>query len=149
MLSIENKRNINCGTIWGTTDAFIELSKIIYKNLLKYFTIDQTVLNYLIYYENILNDITIIFSDEYGEVLTLGLTGRNKIILDSEQNILNFNNQIASIVHQYDRYPDIKRMIKEKGVKLNQILVEDINLSVNLNENNILQYGKNKFVMIK
>lgn len=112
--SIENKRNINCGTIWGTTDAFIELSKIIYKNLLKYFTIDQTVLNYLIYYENILNDITIIFSDEYGEVLTLGLTGRNKIILDSEQNILNFNNQIASIVHQYDRYPDIKRMIKEK-----------------------------------
>ena len=112
--SIENKRNINCGTIWGTIDAFIKLSKIIYKNLLKYFTIDQTVLNYLIYYENILNDTTFIFSDEYGQVLTLGLTGRNKINLDSEQNILNFNNQVASIVHQYDRYPDIKRIIKEK-----------------------------------
>lgn len=44
---------------------------------------------------------------------------------------------------------EAKRMIKEKGVKLNQILIEDINLSVDLNKNNILQYGKNKFVMVK
>ena len=112
--SIENKRNINCGTIWGTIDVFIEFSKIIYKTLLKYFTIDQTMLNYLIYYKKILNDTTIIFSDEYGQVLTLGLTERTKINLDSQQNILNFNNQVASIVHQYDRHPDIGRKIREK-----------------------------------
>ena len=112
--SIENKRNINCGTIWGTIDAFIAFSKIMFKNLLKYFTIDQTILNYLIYYKHILNGISIIFSDEYGQVLTLGLTERTKIILDREKNILNFNNQVASIVHQYDRHPDIGRIIREK-----------------------------------
>ena len=66
------------------------------------------MLNYLIYVENILNNRTIIFNDEYGPVLTLGLTKRNKIILDSDNNILNFNNQITSIVHLYDRYKYIK-----------------------------------------
>ena len=111
---IENERNINCGTIWGTINDFIFLSKTIYKNLLIHFSVDQTILNYLIYVENILKNRTIIFSDEYGPVLTLGLTKRNKIKLDSENNILNFNNKIASIVHQYDRNKDIKRIIKQK-----------------------------------
>ena len=111
---IENERNINCGTIWGTIDDFIFFSKTMYKNLLINFSVDQTMLNYLIYVENILNNRTIIFSDEYGPVLTLGLTKRNKIILDSDNNILNFNNQIASIVHQYDRHKDIKKIIKQK-----------------------------------
>ena len=111
---IENERNINCGTIWGTINDFIFFSKIIYKNLLIHFSVDQTILNYLIYVENILKNRTIIFSDEYGPVLTLGLTKRNKIKLDSENNILNFNNQIASIVHQYDRHKDIKKIIKQK-----------------------------------
>ena len=66
--SIENKRNINCGTIWGTIDVFIEFSKIIYKTLLKYFTIDQTMLNYLIYYKKILNDTTIIYISHHREI---------------------------------------------------------------------------------
>jgi len=111
---IENERNINCGTIWGTINDFIFFSKIIYKNLLIHFSVDQTMLNYLIYVKNIFSNRTIIFSDEYGPVLTLGLTKRNKIILDSDNNILNFNNQIASIVHQYDRHKDIKKIIKQK-----------------------------------
>ena len=106
---IKNERTINCGIIWGTINDFIFLSKVIYKNLLIHFSVDQTILNYLIYVENILNNRKIIFSDEYGPVLTLGLTKRNKINLDSDNNILNFNNQIASIVHQYDRYKDIKK----------------------------------------
>ena len=111
---IKNERTINCGIIWGTINDFIFLSKVIYKNLLIHFSVDQTMLNYLIYVENILNNRKIIFSDEYGPVLTLGLTKRNKINLDSDNNILNFNNQIASIVHQYDRYKDIKKIIKQK-----------------------------------
>ena len=112
--SIENKRTINCGTIWGTLDYFLKFSNIAYNKLLKYFTIDQTIINYLIYYENILNNWTVIFSDEYGKVITLGLTGRNKINLDHQKNILNFKGEIASIVHQYDRYPDIKKIIRNK-----------------------------------
>ena len=112
--SIENKRTINCGTVWGTLDYFLNFSNIAYNKLLKYFTIDQTIINYLIYYENILNNWTVIFSDEYGKVITLGLTGRNKINLDQQKNILNFKGEIASIVHQYDRYPDIKKIIRNK-----------------------------------
>ena len=112
--SIENKRTINCGTVWGTLDYFLKFSNIAYNKLLKYFTVDQTIINYLIYYENILNNWTVIFSDEYDKVITLGLTGRNKIKLDQQKNILNFKGEIASIVHQYDRYRDIKKIIRNK-----------------------------------
>lgn len=112
---IKNKRVINAGTIWGTINTFIEFSSILYKNLLMYPEIlDQSVVNYLIYNENILGNCKKISSDEYGPVITLGLTNRKNIVLDTKNNILNYNGQIASIIHQYDRYPDIKKIIKEK-----------------------------------
>ena len=112
---IKNKRIINAGTIWGTINTFIEFSSILYKNLLKYpEAYDQSVVNYLIYHENILGNCTKISSDGYGLVITLGLTNRKNIILDIKNNILNYNSQIASIIHQYDRHEDIKRIIKEK-----------------------------------
>jgi len=112
---LKNKRIINAGTIWGTINTFLEFSSILYKNLLIYpEAIDQSVVNYLIYHENILGNCTKISSDEYGPVITLGLTNRKNIVLDKNNNILNYNGQIASIIHQYDRHPDIKRIIKEK-----------------------------------
>ena len=112
---IKNKRVINAGTIWGTINTFIEFSSILYKNLLMYpEALDQSVVNYLIYNENILGNCKKISSDEYGPVITLGLTNRKNIVLDTKNNILNYNGQIASIIHQYDRHPDIKKIIKEK-----------------------------------
>ena len=113
--TIENKRVINAGTIWGTLNEFYEFSNILYDKLRIYPTvIDQTLLNYLIYHEKILKKCLQIKSDEFGPVLTLGLTKRKNIILDEENNILNNNGQIASIVHQYDRHPDLKKIIKSK-----------------------------------
>ena len=113
--TIENKRVINAGTIWGTLNEFYEFSNILYEKLSIYPpVIDQTLLNYLIYHEKILRNCLKIKSDEYGLVLTLGLTKRKNIILDKQNNILNNKGQIASIVHQYDRHPFLKKTIRNK-----------------------------------
>ena len=110
---IKNKRIINAGTIWGTINTFIQFSSILYSKLLELCpkSSDQTVVNYLIYQDNILSNCTKIISDEYGPVMTLGLTMRKNIRLDDRFNILNYDGQIASIIHQYDRHPDIKKII--------------------------------------
>ena len=44
---------------------------------------------------------------------------------------------------------EAKRMIQGKGVKINSELIEDINKVIDLNEEVILQFGKNKFIKIK
>jgi len=41
--------------------------------------------------------------------MTICVTKRNKISLDADNNVLNFDGKIAAIVHQYDRKPDIVR----------------------------------------
>ena len=65
--------------------------------------VDQALLNYLIYYNKILDNCTVIFSDENGQVLTLGFAKLQYIKLDNENNILNNN-----------RFKDIKRIILDK-----------------------------------
>ena len=71
------------------------------------------MVNYLIYHEKILN-MHLQFSDHDGPVITLGLTKRKDINLDSQNNILNKGGKIASIVHQYDRHRDLKKLMKVK-----------------------------------
>ena len=112
--TIENKKIINAGTIWGTLQKYLEFLNILWVNLLKHQNpVDQTIVNYLIYHDKILND-SIIINDNYGQVMTLGLTKRENIVLDAENNILNFDGKIASLVHQYDRHKDLKIILKEK-----------------------------------
>lgn len=111
---LKDEKMINAGTVWGTEDEFFTFSQILWKNLLIYPQAeDQTMLNYLYYHKQFFKNITI-FSDNCGPVITIGLTKRNNINLDSENNILNSENQIASIIHQYDRHKDIQLKIKEK-----------------------------------
>ena len=44
--TIKDKRTINAGTIWGTSDKFYEFSNILYNKLLEYpQVLDQTLLN--------------------------------------------------------------------------------------------------------
>ena len=112
---ISNERTINAGTIWGTSDKFYQFSKIFCNKLSEYpEAIDQTLLNYLIYHDKMLSDCINIKSDEYGNVLTLGLTKRDNINLDGENNILNFKREVVAIVHQYDRHPDLKKIMRNK-----------------------------------
>ena len=111
---LKDEKIINAGTVWGTEDEFFKFSQILWKNLLIYPQAeDQTMLNYLYYHKQFFKNVTI-FSDNCGPVITIGLTKRNYINLDSENNILNSGNQIASIIHQYDRHKDIQVKIKEK-----------------------------------
>ena len=65
--AIKDHKTINAGTIWGSTDKFIEFSKNLYENLQIYDgVVDQALLNYLIYYNKILENCTVIYSDENG-----------------------------------------------------------------------------------
>ena len=112
---IENKRIINSGTIWGTLNEFCQFSNILYEKLLVYpQIIDQTLVNYLIYHEKILSHCLQIISDEYGPVITIGLTKRENIFLDAQNNIFNNKGYIYSIIHQYDRHPDLKQIMVNK-----------------------------------
>ena len=111
---IQNERIICAGTIWGTLDKFLELSKILWEKLIIHLkTYDQGIVNYLFYAEKLFNDC-IIKSDNYGPIMTIRLTDSKNISLDNENNILNFKGEIASIVHQYDNKFDIKMKIINK-----------------------------------
>ena len=112
--AIQNKTIICFGTIWGTIDKIIEFSEILW-NKVKFDknSTDQGIGNYLIYYEKLFNDCLII-SSNYGPVITIGWNKRENITLDSNDNILNFRNEIASVIHQYDRHPDILMKIQKK-----------------------------------
>ena len=107
---LKKERIICVGTIWGTLDKFLEFSKIFWEKLIAFpKNIEQGIANYLFYYENIFKDC-IVKSDNYGPVMTIGLTKPKDIILDPNNNILNFKGEIASVVHQYDRKSEL--MIK-------------------------------------
>jgi hypothetical protein len=117
---LKNKTIICSGTIWGTVDKFYELSKYIWaeiksKSPYNINIHDQTAENYLIYHKKMFNDC-IISSDIYsGPVMTVGLLSSKgkELLLDSENNILNFNGQVAAVIHQYDRFPKLVKMVKE------------------------------------
>ena len=123
---IKNERIICVGQIWGTVDKFLEFSTIFWQKLqAKPNAIEQGIANYLIYYKKILKDY-IIKSDNFGPIMTIGLTKSNSIHFDSNNNILNFRDEIASVIHQYDRKKDIVKMVIHKFcpelIKLNQTI---------------------------
>ena len=37
--------------------------------------------------------------------MTIGLTKTDKLQFDSHDNLLNFNGEVAAVIHQYDRKP--------------------------------------------
>ena len=111
---IKNKKIINGGTFLGTVNIFIDFIKELWKHIvLSPNSVDQIIINYLIYYKKILNDY-VIFYDNYSPIMTIALTKRKNIILDSKNRIINYKGEIASIVHQYDRHRDISLIINEK-----------------------------------
>ena len=111
---ISNERIICIGQLLGTIDKFLEFSIFFWQKLEESpRAIEQGIYNYLIYNDKIFKDY-IVKSDNYGPIMTIGLTELNKIHLDSKNNILNFNNEIASVVHQYDRKKDIVKIVINK-----------------------------------
>ena len=112
--TIMTERIICIGSLWGTLDKFLEFSIVFWKKLFKNpNAIEQGIANFLFYHEKLFQDY-LIKSDNYGPVMTIGITRRENIHLDSENNILNFRGEIASVVHQYDRKHDIASTVINK-----------------------------------
>ena len=116
--AIKNERIICSGTVWGTPDKFGEYSKAVWENSKidksGTMTPEQGVTNYLIYYKKMFNDCLIKSFNNDGYVMTIGLTDNKKIRLDIKLNVLNFKGEVPAIVHQYDRYPVLVKLINEK-----------------------------------
>ena len=84
---IKNEKMINAGTVWGTEKEFFKFSQILWRKLLIFPKADdQSEVNYLYYHEKMFKNITI-FSDNYGPVITIGVTKRDNINIDSDINI--------------------------------------------------------------
>ena len=111
---IQNEKIICVGTMWGSSDKFLEFAKIFWEKLIENpKAIEQGISNYMFYYEKYFYNC-LVKSDNYGPVMTIGLTNHENIRIDSQDNILNFKEQIAAVIHQYDRKPDIVNKVLHK-----------------------------------
>ena len=116
--AIKNERVICCGTVWGTADKFYEMSydmsvELNAKFPLNIFVHDQPVLNYFVYYLKKYKE-HIIFSDNFGPVMTIGTSKRENLTLSSDGILLNYKGEILALIHQYDRFRYISKEIKKK-----------------------------------
>ena len=115
--NIWNETIICSGTILGTIDKFIEFCDELWKFIVQWrdynVARDQGIVNCLIYDKKILSNY-LIKKDNHGPVMTIGLTQRKKISIDNDDNILNYDGQIAAVIHQYDRKLDISKIFNEK-----------------------------------
>ena len=76
--------------------------------------IEQGVTNFIIYYAKMFSECLVKSDNQNGFVMTIGLTKRENIKLDSDNNILNGKGEIAAVIHQYDRKIDIVELVKKK-----------------------------------
>lgn len=73
--------------------------------------IDQGIHNYLIY-ENLID--CKLFENYYGAVLTMGYSHTKDIHFNNEGFIINNDNSIINVLHQYDRHREIAYRIHNK-----------------------------------
>ena len=127
---IKTERIICIGSLWGTIDKFIEFSNYFWYKLIKNQTsIEQGIANYIFYYEKMFNNC-LIKSDNYGPVMTIGLSKTENVTVDSQDNILNFKGEIAAVIHQYDRKKNITMKV------INKYCPELIYYQTEINNNN-------------
>ena len=117
--TIKDERIICVGTIWGTPDKFLEFSSKMWEKLSSNWSltnnvIEQAVTNYLIYHDKMFNNCLLKSDNKDGRVMTIALTRPEDIRIDSQNNILNGNGEIAAVIHQYDRKPNIVNIVRNK-----------------------------------
>jgi hypothetical protein len=65
----------------------------------------------------------IITSDIYsGPLMTVGLSNKN-FSYDSEDNLLNFKGDIAAVIHQYDRKPNMVEIVNKKFINISENII--------------------------
>ena len=111
---ISNENVISEGTIISKVDKFIEFADTLLQLFSNYTYInDQGAINYLIYYKKFMND-SIIMTNNSGPILTISFAQGNKVMLDSENNFLNYEGKVAAIVHKYDKKPNFIMKLNNK-----------------------------------
>lgn len=131
--TIENETIICAGTIWGTSNKFLDFSRVMWEKLnyewsLGVDAVDQAVANYLIYHDKMFNDCLVKSDNEKGPVMTIALTKREDIKLDSNNNVLNRRGEIAAVIHQYNRKPDIvEKVINKYCIEIRYYKINNIN----------------------
>ena len=99
--------------------------------------LDQGALNCIIYDKKLFSDC-LIAQGNLGPVMTIGLSEKQYIVLDKNDNILNYVGEIPAVVHQYDRMPDITRKINKKLERSDNIKKRNIsNNYIKLSRKNI------------
>ena len=142
---IMDKRIICGGTILGSIEEFIQFSESLYE-FMKSFSfkvVDQGAINYIIYTRKLLKDHIVGKGNENGYIMTLCITNRSNIKLDSDDNVLNFKGEVAAIVHQYDRKPDITEMMQRKYS--DEVFDQYINKTLNFSRFNKYKKLNNNF----
>ena len=123
---LKDETIICVGTVWGKAEEFLKYSQIMSDILNSEWAarrnvIEQAVGNYIIYHDKMFADVLSPSTNADGPVMTIGLTDTKDIHTDSAGNVLNGKDQIAAVVHQYDRKPNIVRIALKKygrGVSL-------------------------------
>ena len=111
---ISNENVISEGTIISKVDKFIEFADTLLQLFSNYTYInDQGAINYLIYYKKFMND-SIIMTNNSGPILSISFAQGNKVILDSDNNFLNYEGKVAAIVHKYDKKPNFIMKLNNK-----------------------------------
>ena len=84
----------------------------------------------MIHNQNLFSDC-VILQDNHGPLMTIGLSKRKNIKLDKNNNLNNYNWEIAAAVHQYDRMRDITEKMNNKFDKTNlNFLIFFVNINI-------------------
>ena len=111
---ISNERVISEGTIISKVDIFIEFAETLLQVCSNHAVMsDQGVINYLIYHKKFLKE-SVVITDNTGPILNINYANGNKVTLDSDNNVLNYDGKIAAIVHKYNKKPNIIMKINNK-----------------------------------
>ena len=113
--TLTTERVICMGTLWGTPDKVLQFSDKIFEILkTKPKAIDQAIGNYIIYHLKMFENCSVISENADGPIMSIAITNRAFINLDSNQNIINVKGEIAAYVHQYDRFKDLTQIVNKK-----------------------------------
>ena len=86
-------------------------------------------------------------AEERYNTIAKGGIPKNMKNISLQYNEMNICDLLVAIQFAKSK-SEAKRLIIGKGIKINQKLIEDINLIVNIEEEKIIQLGKNKFLKV-
>ena len=91
--------------------------------------VEQGIFCYLIYYKKILKEYILKF-DNFGPIIVLRLFKNKNFDLDSDVNILNNRGEIATLISQYNKKKDIKKLLIQKFCP--ELLNSDQKININI-----------------